>query len=533
MHPHFHKFATLLFLVFFLPQASFPQVNVTRYQKDFYVLGATQIPGKLTATKDSGVCFISHVQQGSGPNPLSYAKLTRLDKLGNMVWTKGYTASTDSAISISSIESTRDNGLIIAGCCAVNYQSFSNYYNPVLIKIDASGNPVWCKKYPALNGMILTAKELSDSSIIVMLGYYTSSLWNPVLQKVDKNGTVIWSKKVKDWGFVTEKSNQHILLVSGSISLREFDKNGNDIWEKKYTNTNKMIGSWGIDVNANNEIVIFGDVIDSLGYGAWHKLVMKTNPSGNVLFSNLYASSANMVDRAYSGGFSNDCSGIYLNTVYTNFKHGIQKLDLQGNFLWSKYYDTSKKWWSLYTVNTPDHGYASLCQGYYGNPQFAKLIKTDRDGNTSCNNDTSVVFNKTIFPLVVDSTLFSSVVVNLTNTSVAMVSYSPVLNIAMQCVDQIYQPPIPGCNPFPTTTGNLDPSQEALVLYPNPGQNIFTLNLCGSCKELNIEIFNSIGELVLITKVTSNENKFDLSRFPSGIYSLKVPGRPATKFIKD
>ena len=95
---------TLLFLAAF----SFCQISVQRYQKDFYVVGATHIPWKIINTKDSGTCTIGHILSGR----LLSTELTRLDKYGNLKWNRSYCTSVDSVYDISSIENTLDNGFL-------------------------------------------------------------------------------------------------------------------------------------------------------------------------------------------------------------------------------------------------------------------------------------------------------------------------------------------------------------------------------------------------------------------------------------
>ena len=55
-------------------------------------------------------------------------------------------------------------------------------------------------------------------------------------------------------------------------------------------------------------------------------------------------------------------------------------------------------------------------------------------------------------------------------------------------------------------------------IFPNPTTDSFSIN--STTNIVKIQLFNTLGKLVLADKY--NQQKFDISKFPSGIYLLKV-----------
>ncbi|MBA2613817.1 MAG: T9SS type A sorting domain-containing protein [Bacteroidetes bacterium] len=63
-----------------------------------------------------------------------------------------------------------------------------------------------------------------------------------------------------------------------------------------------------------------------------------------------------------------------------------------------------------------------------------------------------------------------------------------------------------------------------IKLYPNPGTGIFNLEFTSKPENTNVEIYNSIGQLILFHKINSENTSIDLKKYANGIYYLKVNG---------
>ena len=72
------------------------------------------------------------------------------------------------------------------------------------------------------------------------------------------------------------------------------------------------------------------------------------------------------------------------------------------------------------------------------------------------------------------------------------------------------------------TTNN----KESLTLYPNPAQDVVTIqNTSGS---VNVEVFDVIGNFILKSK----DKKIDISNLPNGIYIFNVTSNNSDEILK-
>ena len=58
-------------------------------------------------------------------------------------------------------------------------------------------------------------------------------------------------------------------------------------------------------------------------------------------------------------------------------------------------------------------------------------------------------------------------------------------------------------------------------IYPNPSNGVFNIS-CAKVKNMTIEIYNSLGDLVCSKLITNVSNYFDLSNQPAGLYFAKI-----------
>ncbi len=74
-------------------------------------------------------------------------------------------------------------------------------------------------------------------------------------------------------------------------------------------------------------------------------------------------------------------------------------------------------------------------------------------------------------------------------------------------------------------------------VFPNPNNGDFAINLNSVSENTTIEIYNSIGQLVLTEKVNSLSTKINIAQMPKGIYVLRLKENNAiiktTKIVKD
>lgn len=77
------------------------------------------------------------------------------------------------------------------------------------------------------------------------------------------------------------------------------------------------------------------------------------------------------------------------------------------------------------------------------------------------------------------------------------------------------------------------PEGVKLSVYPNPGTGMYNISLSGIyAKELKVEVYNLLGELMLSDKAAGSAAVIDLSGQPNGVYILRVNGSLNQRIIK-
>jgi hypothetical protein len=59
-------------------------------------------------------------------------------------------------------------------------------------------------------------------------------------------------------------------------------------------------------------------------------------------------------------------------------------------------------------------------------------------------------------------------------------------------------------------------------IFPNPSNGEFFLQLNAITEDLNLEVYNAIGQLVFKDSITEIKSKISLVNLPSGIYFMKI-----------
>ena len=176
--------------------------------------------------------------------------LVKVNKKGNVVWSKAFGGSGDD--DLVEVKRTSDNGYIACG----NTRSYGNAMGDAwLIKVDASGNVEWSKKYGDGNAdgqLGFDVVQLSDGGYAFCGIYRWAGGGGGVAQsfvvRTDGQGNVIWSKQhsvsgASDdaYGIMEDGTS---LLVTGVYNggssfmdgyLMKLDKtNGAIQWVKRY-----------------------------------------------------------------------------------------------------------------------------------------------------------------------------------------------------------------------------------------------------------------------------------------------------------
>lgn len=236
---------------------SIGNIEWQKFVADAYYGYATQAVSAYQ-TPDGGFIFTGSQYRNGG----SYARLVKLDSLGNVEWHKFYSNRNSyygEGNTPLTFKMTRDSGYILAGTL-----SDSSSDHAYVVKLDKSGNIAWQKQFGSWGHDYATSvAEAADGSILVS-GYSNYNYeGKPWVIKFDSNGNLAWKYL---YGYtrnytkiVALKEGGYVLgLDSGIIKL---DQNGLAEWYSYFSSHGGVIKSLNPTID--------GGIISSFVYGQY------------------------------------------------------------------------------------------------------------------------------------------------------------------------------------------------------------------------------------------------------------------------
>ncbi|MBN2238611.1 MAG: carboxypeptidase regulatory-like domain-containing protein [Dehalococcoidales bacterium] len=215
------------------------------------------------------------------------------------------------------------------------------------------------------------------------------------LIKTDASGTITWSKnyEVIKYGFAVQQTADGGYVIAGwtdtvetgrDMALLKTDSSGNIEWSNNY-------GGQAVDMardvrqTGDGGYIICG-LTDSFGTGSTDVYLVKTDASGNELWSKTFGGSD--IDYGFSLDLTDD-GGYILSGCTCSFGHGdrdfyLVKTDAAGNMLWSNTFGGSE-WEHAWSVRqTSDGGYiiTGSTSSFGSGSEDVYLVKTDSAGNS-------------------------------------------------------------------------------------------------------------------------------------------------------
>ena len=474
--------------------------------------------------------------------------VVKYDSSGNVVWAKSAGGNTDDAGEGVSTDAAGD--IFVAGIFASDSITFGAITltnsatdgsdDAFIAKYDSSGNVIWVKRaggtsYDACEGICVDA---SGNAIIV--GWFQSPsitfgsttlicstvYGNIFMAKYDPAGNVLWAKREAgdsyDYAYkVTSDAGKNIYVAgafesdsitlgattllltawsmagTGDAFLAKYDSLGNVLWAKKGGGTDEDV-AFGISLDPTGNVLITGTFASlTCTFGA----TPLVNSGSDDIFLVKYSSSGNLIWAKGLGG-----SG------YEEVAN--LAIDASGNcFLAGQFSSPSLTFGSSTLTNTSTIGYSDVLVVKYdssGNPLWAKNaggassdyalgITLDASGNptvTGSFGSTTIVFGSTI----------------LTNASTG----GDTTDIFIFKLGNL--------------TGTMELENNNIIkIYPNPTNGVFNLVISNPTKPARpaggntiIEIYNSLGALVLSKQTSTEQNTIELTDQANGLYFVKV-----------
>lgn len=289
------------------------------------------------------------------------------------------------------IRQTHDGGFVMSGVT----NSFGNSRQIYLLRIDQYGKKLWENNYGGASEDIGHAVyEINDGGFLVLGSRDTGIFKKAILIKVDAFGGFVWEKSLDFIGperdFLNMTKMEDGLVIIGTnlidttdsqIILVKVDFEGNKIWEKQYGGPNSY--NFGSDVEAlpDKSLIITGiSRVD--GSNNVSLFLSKIDPNGDYVWSRFYNSFdvgiVRDVKMTPDGGFL--IAG--QSRPGQNVKAFILKTESSGIELWHKLYAGIGKASGYYAEALSDGGY--MVGGRTYNPDDESqifMIKTDPAGN--------------------------------------------------------------------------------------------------------------------------------------------------------
>jgi len=289
------------------------------------------------------------------------------------------------------IQKTLDGGFILSGLS--NSYGGSNYL--FMANTDANGDTNWVKGY-------VTSNTIFGSSVFPCSDSGFAVCGNSGFARVDKNGNMLWTyvytgvvfnsiRQTPDSGFILAGSVGQSGNSNGvDVFLLKIDANGTKQWSRKMGGPVDEYAT-SIRITSDGGYILAGST-DSYGAGGWDTYVIKTDASGDTLWTRTYGgslvdggvgSSRQTINETFDGGY---IIGGYSTSFFTagGTDAYLIKTDVTGNVQWSKLYGGGGSELIYDVRQCSDSGYVftGYTSSFGGGGTDIYLVRTDVNGDT-------------------------------------------------------------------------------------------------------------------------------------------------------
>ena len=212
--------------------------------------------------------------------------LIKTDSAGEVEWFKTFGGV--GVDLIYSADLTNDGGYVILGC--------SDCYNPVVTawvkKLDKEGNVEWSKTFQGNNIKLKSISHTTDGGFIIAGDTYSDVTYSDIwVIKLDKEGNVEWSKTFNyyrsDLAFSVKQTMDGGFVVAGysdsfgprfDILVIKLDPRGNTEWVKSFEGEHTNL-AYSIQQTSEGGYIIAGERVSS---GNGDILIVKLSPEQTI-----------------------------------------------------------------------------------------------------------------------------------------------------------------------------------------------------------------------------------------------------------
>lgn len=504
------------------------------------------------ATDKKGNVYVTDVSQDDSVvignyvlNTTKYkAYMVKYSSSGNVIWAKiggGNSIATDELGNVYAAGSFGDTLKIGAFTLLGIFGGGTNTY---LAKYDSNGNVIWAKqsKVPSKkSGAVVYCVRTDNFNNIFLTGRFVD--------------TVAFGNYMLSMNYNANHGNADAFLV-------KYDSAGNVLWAQQSENS-LAINAGGVanSVTADKfgNAYITGNFFDTISFGAFSLstissagFLVKYSATGNVLWAKQsvnnfpgYSETSSIitdaVNNVYITGSFEDSVMFGAHTIYSPsvISMFLAKYDANGNAIWAK--SSSEKWIStalasdiynhIYLTGSDYAGQNTdsfKFNGYtlYSNPSSidaSYILKMDTTGNVLCGSMLNNLNVESVDGLASDYTgtyVYTASII--WNGSV--VCGPDVLTATGHAPNSFVGRWLP-CDVY-LGINSITPQNGNVVLYPNPSNGIFQLEIKNYELGMNssVEVYNMLGEKVYSTSLLISNSSFliNLCNQPNGIYLYRV-----------
>lgn len=224
--------------------------------------------------------------------------LVKTNASGDTLWTRTY-GGTSNDVGYS-VQQTSDGGYIIAGYTASFGAGGNDFY---LIKTNASGDTLWTRTYGG-TGMDFgySVQQTTDGGYIV--GGYTTSFGagndDVYLVKTNASGDTLWTRSCggagEDYGYDVKQTADGGYVIAGvtfsfghgngDVYLVKTNASGDTLWTRAYGGTNSDYGRAVRESRYGGDLV--AGMTRSFGTGDWDVYLIKAYATGDTVLTRHY-----------------------------------------------------------------------------------------------------------------------------------------------------------------------------------------------------------------------------------------------------
>ena len=521
------KLRTISFILGFLLMqcAVLSQAQDLRFSKVFYNPNSgMHVLASAEAGQDSILMISTEGQYGVD------GAVHLMDATGVMHWSKSLKRGESWLMPVDIVRTADRNFLI----CASEVGGGNN--SILLIKLNVAGDLLWVKKFEHEISVIPSGIALSAGGDILVTGraVLSESLYKSklLLIRFTEDGSLLWSKtfetaSLKDEGLAVAELANGQLIIGGSargssaygveLSLTQTDAAGNVLWAKQ------KLSPVGFPQSKINDLIagpsgfyLSGSATDAEG------MVMAINLDGETIWSkSFYASPSDWDEAVYRGRINTTAGGNLLLSFGSIWSGGgtIYQFTAEGSVVWAQYVEMPP----MEARSLSDGGYLFLGNGPImvvkgiEEPQTG-VIRTNALGEgVQCTSpgDTNTVDYFPVFE----------------NLNYTVTDGGSVGDYSLQWeefpLDDFY-----GCVDFYGAVEQTRDAENALKVYPNPGNGPFRLMLEDMQPEsvVQLSVYNSKGQNIYSREGDWSRLQMIDRELPAGLnlINVKTPKRVFT-----